>query len=40
MIEMDEERVAAVLKQWIHETAIKQEAASNQRSVMPELEAA
>lgn len=40
MIEMDEERVAAVLKQWIHETAIKQEAAANQRSVMPELEAA
>lgn len=40
MIEMDEERVAAVLKQWIHETAIKQEAASTQRSVMPELEAA
>lgn len=40
MIEMDEERVAAVLKQWIHETAIKQEAASSQRSVMPELEAA
>ena len=40
MIEMDEERVAAVLKQWIHETAVKQEAASNQRSVMPELEAA
>jgi flagellar M-ring protein FliF len=40
MIEMDEERVAAVLKQWIHETAIKQDAASNQRSVMPELEAA
>lgn len=40
MIEMDEERVAAVLKQWIHETAIKQEATSNQRSVMPELEAA
>lgn len=44
MIEMDEERVAAVLKQWIHETAIKQEAASTQRSAqrsaMPELEAA
>jgi len=40
MIEMDEERVAAVLKQWIHETAVKQEAASTQRSVMPELEAA
>lgn len=44
MIEMDEERVAAVLKQWIHETAIKQEAVSTQRSAqrsaMPELEAA
>ncbi|MCV9908647.1 flagellar basal-body MS-ring/collar protein FliF [Brucella sp. HL-2] len=40
MIEMDEERVAAVLKQWIHEIAVKQEAASTQRSVMPELEAA
>ncbi len=40
MIEMDEERVAAVLKQWIHETAIKQEAASSQRPIMPELEAA
>lgn len=40
MIEMDEERVAAVLKQWIHETAMKQETDSTERSAIPELEAA
>ena len=40
MIEMDEERVAAVLKQWIHETAAQQEAGKTPRSLMPELEAA
>lgn len=40
MIEMDEERVAAVLKQWIHETAVKQETGSAERSATPELEAA
>ena len=40
MIEMDEERVAAVLKQWIHETAAQQEAGKTPRPLMPELEAA
>jgi len=40
MIDMDEERVAAVLKQWIHETAASREAQPVQASVMPELEAA
>lgn len=40
MIDMDEERVAAVLKQWIHESSAKQEAAKASRSLMPELEAA
>lgn len=45
MIDMDEERVAAVLKQWIHETATSREAqplreSTAKASVMPELEAA
>ena len=40
MIEMDEERVAAVLKQWIHETSAQQQATKTGRAPMPELEAA
>jgi len=40
MIEMDEERVAAVLKQWIHETSSHQQASKTGRAAMPELEAA
>lgn len=40
MIEMDEERVAAVLKQWIHETASGREADPAKASAMPELKAA
>ena len=40
MIDMDEERVAAVLKQWIHETAASRETQPVKASVMPEREAA
>ncbi|MDR6433127.1 flagellar basal-body MS-ring/collar protein FliF [Brucella pseudogrignonensis] len=40
MIEMDEERVAAVLKQWIHETSAQQQATKTGRAPIPELEAA
>lgn len=39
MIEMDEERVAAVLKQWIHETAAQKQAGKTSIPT-PELEAA
>lgn len=38
MIDMDEERVAAVLKQWIHADTVKQDAARHDE--MPEREAA
>lgn len=45
MIDMDEERVASILKQWIHETAASREAqplreSAVKASAMPELEAA
>ena len=40
MIDMDEERVAAVLKQWIHDTAVSGDAQPVKAPDMPELKAA